>query len=77
MDHTTALLVVDAQVNMFAESSSVFQGERLLQTLRDLIAKGRSLGVPVIYVQNNGGEGDPDQHYLKYFVRKFSLPKSA
>ncbi len=57
----TALLIVDAQVNMFAEGASVYEGEKILQTLRRLIDQARATGRPVIFVQNNGGEGDPDQ----------------
>jgi nicotinamidase-related amidase len=58
----TALLVIDAQVNMFAEGSSVFEGDKILQTIRRLIAQARAAQVTVIYVQNNGGKGDPDIH---------------
>jgi nicotinamidase-related amidase len=57
----TALLVIDAQVNMFAPGSTVHHGETILKTLNSLIARARSAGVLVVYVQNNGGKGDPDQ----------------
>jgi nicotinamidase-related amidase len=57
----TALLIVDAQVDMFVPGSSVHAGETVLKTLSALIARARRAGIPVIYVQNNGGEGDPDQ----------------
>lgn len=55
-----ALLIIDAQVNMFAEDSSVFEGEKLLHTISHLIAQARAACLPVVFVQNNGGEGDPD-----------------
>jgi len=56
----TALVILDAQVNMFAEGSSVFQAERLLMTIAGLVARSRRAGIPVIFVQNNGTEGAPD-----------------
>ena len=55
-----ALLIIDAQVNMFAEGSSVFEGEKLLCTLSRLAAQARAAHLPIIYVQNNGGGADPD-----------------
>jgi nicotinamidase-related amidase len=60
MSNKTALLIIDAQVNMFAKGSSVFEGERLLNTLSRLIAQARAAHMSIVYVQNNGGEGDPD-----------------
>jgi nicotinamidase-related amidase len=59
-DHA-ALLIIDAQVNMFAEGSSVFEGEKLLRMVSRLIAQARAAHLPIVYVQNNGGEGDPDR----------------
>ena len=60
MCNHAALLVIDAQVNMFAEGGSVFEGEKLLCTISRLIAQARAAHLPIIYVQHNGGEGDPD-----------------
>jgi nicotinamidase-related amidase len=56
----TALLIIDAQVNMFAEGSSVFEGEKILDAISRLITQARAAHLPIIYVQNNGGAGDPD-----------------
>ncbi len=61
MNATTALLMIDAQVNMFAAHNPVYASERLLTTLRTLLARARNAGIFVVYVQNNGGPGDPDQ----------------
>lgn len=61
MSNKAALLVIDAQVNMFAEGSSVFRGEELLDTLSYLIARARAAHMAVVYVQNNGGPDDPDR----------------
>ena len=60
MMNDAALLIIDAQVNMFAEGSSVFEGEKILNTLSRLLAQARTAHLPIIYVQNNGIEGDPD-----------------
>jgi nicotinamidase-related amidase len=57
----TTLLIVDAQVDMFVPGSSVHAGEAVLRTLSGLITRARRAGISIIYVQNNGGAGDPDQ----------------
>jgi nicotinamidase-related amidase len=56
----TALLLIDAQVNMFAEHYPVFEAEPLLRKLASLLSKARAAHLSIVYVQNNGGEGDPD-----------------
>ena len=58
--NNTALLVIDVQVNMFAEGSSVFDGDGILRIIGFLITQAHAAHLPVIYVQNNGGKGDPD-----------------
>ena len=60
MRQNIALLIIDAQVNMFAEGSSVFEGEKVLHIISQLIAQARSAHLPIVYVQNNGRDGDPD-----------------
>jgi nicotinamidase-related amidase len=55
-----ALLIIDAQVNMFAPDNAVYGSEKVLQTLSTLIARARSANIPVVYIQNNGGPDDPD-----------------
>lgn len=57
---TTALLILDAQVNMFSPTP-VFQGEALLGCLRELAARGRAAGVPVIFARHDGGFGAIDE----------------
>jgi nicotinamidase-related amidase len=57
----TALLLIDAQVNMFVPSTMVYQGDALLETLGSMIRRARQAGVPVFYVQHNGQAGDPDE----------------
>jgi nicotinamidase-related amidase len=56
----TALLIIDAQVNMF-EPEPVFRAAEVLAILRDLITRARAAGAPVIFFRNNGGPDDPDQ----------------
>jgi nicotinamidase-related amidase len=47
-----ALLVIDVQVNMFAEPDPVYRGNELLTCIRSLLEKARSAQVPIIYVQH-------------------------
>jgi nicotinamidase-related amidase len=52
MSTDTALLVIDVQVNMFAESDPVYQGNELLARVGSLLQKARHAQIPVIYVQH-------------------------
>ena len=61
MTQDTALLVIDAQVNMFDESFPIYQGKQLLENLKALIIKAREQDIPIVYIQNNGRRGDPDE----------------
>ena len=61
MNTKTALLVIDAQVNMFDESFQIYQADRIISTISGLIEKARASKVPVIYLRNNGPEGEPDE----------------
>jgi nicotinamidase-related amidase len=53
-----ALLVIDVQMFGFMEDSLVYAGESLIARISDLIARAREAGVPVIYVQHCGAEGE-------------------
>ena len=57
---TTALLLIDAQRNMF-EPDAVWQGPELLARLQELAGRARAAGATVVFVRNNGGPGDPDE----------------
>lgn len=59
MSTDTALLVIDVQKFMFAETDPVYQSTELLAAIDDLLAKARAAKVPVIYIQHNGGPGKP------------------
>jgi nicotinamidase-related amidase len=54
-----ALIIIDVQLAMFEDSNPVYQGEDLLEKIRALISKARSVGMPIIYVQHNAGPGKP------------------
>jgi nicotinamidase-related amidase len=56
----TALLLIDAQVNMF-EPDPVHDAPRVLITLVNLLAQARHTHTPILYMQNNGERGYPDE----------------
>ena len=55
----TALVVVDVQLGMFDKDDPVYNGQELLENVGSLIARAREAGVPVVYVQHQGGSGHP------------------
>jgi len=57
----SVLMVLDTQDNMFDEEFSVHDPEGILARLEDLISSAKQSNVPVIFVRNNGGEGEPDE----------------
>jgi nicotinamidase-related amidase len=56
-----ALIILDAQVNMFAEATAAYDADRLLERLVWLIAQARQSHLPVFYVQHNGSPGSVDE----------------
>lgn len=56
-----ALLVLDMQLGNFTDLNPIFNGEVLISKIKSLIIKMRSGQIPIIYVQNNGSKGDPDE----------------
>jgi nicotinamidase-related amidase len=61
MSNRTAFLVLDTQANMFCEEMTVFQGERILETIAALLARARGQESMIIYLRNDGGPGEPDE----------------
>jgi nicotinamidase-related amidase len=59
---STAFLIIDIQLGNFIGSYPVHEGDRLLKRVRSLIDKARSARTLIIYVQNKGGDGDPDEY---------------
>jgi nicotinamidase-related amidase len=57
-----ALLIIDVQNGMFQEGNVVYKGERLLQTLKDLIEKARSSETSIFFIQHNAPAGKPLEH---------------
>lgn len=71
MQRNEALLIIDVQVGMFESPliPPVYNGQELLAKVSDLIRKGRSAGVPIIYIQHNGGKGHPlEQGMAGWFI---------
>jgi len=58
----TAFLIIDMQVGNFSDPNPVYKGNELLAKVKSLIAKARSAQIPIIYIQNSGGKGDPDEY---------------
>jgi len=57
----TALLIIDMQGGNFQGSEPIYEGDRLLSKVKNLIAKARGVGTQIFYVRNKGGQGDPDE----------------
>ena len=53
----TALLIFDAQVNMWESEYPLHNGAELLRKLETLVADARKAGILVVYIQNNGVQG--------------------
>jgi len=58
----TALLIIDMQVGNFSEPNPIFKADELLAKVKSLVAKARSAKIPIVYIQNNGRKGDPDEY---------------
>jgi streptothricin hydrolase len=56
-----ALLVIDAQVNMFDPAAPVYQADRILKTLRQLIGMAHRTELQVVFIRNNGSPGEVDE----------------
>ena len=57
-----ALLIIDMQTGNFSESDPIYKGNELLGKVKKLIDKAHSKDQLVIFIQNNGGVGDPDEY---------------
>jgi len=60
--NNTALLIIDMQVGNFSEPNPILKANELLAKVKSLVAKARSAKIPIVYVQNNGRKGDPDEY---------------
>ena len=57
----TVIIVVDIQLGNFIGSAPINQGPLLLENTLKILLKGRKFGYPIIFIQNMGGKGDPDE----------------
>jgi nicotinamidase-related amidase len=57
-----ALLIIDMQLGNFIGSNPIMNGKKLLSVVSSLILKARSSSkILIVFIQNIGGEGDPDE----------------
>lgn len=61
MNLNTALLIVDVQVNMFSLNNPIHEPDELMENLQKLLYLSRASGTQVIFIQNNGEAGEPDE----------------
>lgn len=54
-----ALLIIDMQVGLFHGPDQPYERERILETIRTLIGKARTAGIPIFAAQHTGPEGSP------------------
>jgi nicotinamidase-related amidase len=57
-----ALLIIDMQYGNFLEPYPVHEGENLLRKVKNLIKKACTVDIPIIFIQNRGGAGDPVEY---------------
>ena len=57
-----ALLIIDVQTGNFSEQNPIYKGDELLRKIKSLINKARRTAIQVVFVQNNGDKGDPDEY---------------
>ncbi len=57
-----ALLIIDMQTGNFSDLDPIYKGDELLNKVKRLIDKAHSKEKLVIFIQNNGGVGDPDEY---------------
>jgi len=50
----TALLIVDTQMAFFQAPKPLYQADRLIENIGNLISRAKDAHIPVIYVQHNG-----------------------
>lgn len=75
----TALLILDAQRNMF-DPETVYQADSLLSRVEALIHRARAAGAPVIFARHNGDPGEanaPHSTGWEFHPRLAPLPSEA
>ena len=60
---SAALIIIDVQKGMFAiPDTPPHDGEAVVDRIAGLIARARAAGIPVFFVQHDGGAEDPSFH---------------
>lgn len=54
-----ALLIIDVQVGMLPNENPVYNGGKLLNSLKELIFRARATNTPIFYIQLNDPVGEP------------------
>lgn len=67
-----ALVVIDVQNGMFQEGEEVFNSDKLLQNLSDLLTRARSIGTTIFYIQHN----EPIGKQLEYGTNGWEIHSS-
>ncbi|MGD0145995.1 MAG: isochorismatase family protein [Nitrososphaerales archaeon] len=73
---TTALLLVDAQRGMLEAPRPVPAHVEVRRALESLLARAREAGVFVVFVQNDGPLGDPDEPHTSGWDLAFPVASS-
>lgn len=55
------LLIMDMQLGNFLDPNPIYNGDELLSKIKSLMINIRSALGLIIYIQNSGGKGDPDE----------------
>ena len=57
----TALLAIDVQRVFYDDDTipPVFDGEQILARISDVVQRARASGLPIVYIQHDGGRGHP------------------
>jgi nicotinamidase-related amidase len=55
---TTALVVIDMQMGMLADTPPPYRSDAILRRIAGLLERARASGTPVFHVQHDGGPGD-------------------
>ncbi|HEY1016061.1 MAG TPA: cysteine hydrolase family protein [Herpetosiphonaceae bacterium] len=61
MSANTALIILDAQVNMFVPPQSIHNAGALVETIQEALRMARYAGMLVVYVQHCGPPGAADE----------------
>jgi nicotinamidase-related amidase len=61
MTNKNALLIIDVQQFMFSGADKVFESTNILKSIQTLLHHARSNKWPVVFVQHNGGPGEPEE----------------